>query len=149
MRSEWLRARPTLLYLGFRAQLANELLHFLLLHPREQLRLDGVERGELHGTDVIELDDVPAELSLYRCFGVFPLFQLGKRLGERLDESGRGIPVEVAALVLRARVLGLLGEVLELRPLLQLRDDFISLGFLFDQDVPGLVFLVAARRLGL
>src|SRR5437879_12804863 len=75
-----------LLDLRFRTELADELLHFLLLHPREQLLLDGVEGGELHGTDVIELDDVPAELGLYRRFGVFPLLQLGKRIGERLDE---------------------------------------------------------------
>src|SRR6267154_405104 len=88
--------RQALFDLRLRAQLADELLHFLLLHPREQLLLDGVERGELHGTDVVELDDVPAELGLYRCFGVFPLFQLSERLGERLDERARRIPVEVA-----------------------------------------------------
>src|SRR5437879_8504384 len=98
-----------LLDLRFRTELADELLHFLLLHPREQLLLDGVEGGELHGADVVALDDVSAELGLNRRLGVFPLFQLRKRFGERLDEGPRGIPVEVAALVLRARILRLLG----------------------------------------
>src|SRR5258706_232530 len=121
-------------------------LRFLLLHPRNQLLLDRVERGELQVADIVQLDDVPAELGLYRRFGVFPLFQLGERFGERLDESARRIPVEIAALFLRPRILGLLGEILELRAFLQLRDDFIGLRVLVDQDVPGLVFLVAARR---
>src|SRR5437879_13801785 len=86
--------RPALLDFRLRAQLGDELLHFLLLHPREQLLLDGVEGGELHGADIIELDDVPAELGLYRRFGVFPLFHLGKRLGESLTEGAWGLAAE-------------------------------------------------------
>src|SRR5712664_1734321 len=81
--------RPALLDLRFRAQLL----------------LDGVERGELRGADVIELDDVPAELGLHRRFGVLALFQLRERLGERLYESARRIPVEIAPLFLRSRIL--------------------------------------------
>ncbi len=71
------------------------------------------------------------------------LRQRDHRVGERLDEIGRRIPVEIAAVGLRAGILRALCELLELLALLQRGDDFLGFVFLVDQDVANLVFLVA------
>ena len=71
------------------------------------------------------------------------------RVGKRLDEVRRRIPVEIAAVGLRAGVLRALGELLEFLALLQRDDDVLGLVFLIHEDVAHLVFLVADLRLDL
>ncbi len=88
-----------------------------------------------------------AEIALHRRLGVLALFEPGERVGERLDVVVRRGPAEVAAVVLGARVLGLLGQVLELLALLELVDDGLGVLFLVNQDVARLVFLVAVCAL--
>ena len=86
----------------------------LALHPLLELRLHLVERRHLGVADVVDLDHVPAELRLHRHRRELALRQLDHRVRERLHEVARRVPVEVAAVGLRARILRALGELLEL-----------------------------------
>ena len=70
----------------------------------------------------------------------FTLLQLDERLGERLGVGVRRIPAEVAAVILGARILRLLGQFGELFALVELDDDGLRVVFVGDQDVLGLVF---------
>ena len=82
------------------------------------------KRRHLGVADVLDHDHVPAELRLHRLRRELALRRRDHRVAERLDEVGRRVPVEVAALVLRARILrARLGELVELGALLQLGDD--------------------------
>src|SRR6185295_904124 len=101
-----------------------------------------LERRNLGIANVVDLDDVPAELRFNRSGRELALWQGYHRVSERLDEIGRGIPVQIAAVGFRAGVLRAVGELLELLPLLQRGDDFLRLVFLVDQDMANLVFLV-------
>jgi hypothetical protein len=85
---------------------------------------------------------VPAELALHGGLRHLALFELDQGLGE-LGHVAAGVgPVQVAAAGAGPGVLGLLlGDVLELRALLDRGDDGLGLVLLGDQDVAGLVFL--------
>ena len=93
---------------------------------------------------------MPAELRLHRLRRELALRRLHHRVAERLYETRRRIPVQVATLVFRPRIFRpRLGEVVELGAFLQLGDDFLRLVFFLDEDMADVVFLVADLRLDL
>ena len=130
-----------LLDLGLAAQFVLISLQLLLLQLLNDLRLDVFEGGQLGIAHVVEADDVEAELGLDRGFGHLALGELGQCLAE-LGNVGVGrSPVEVAAALTRSRVLGkFLGQLVELRTLLDLVDQGLGLLFALDQDVACLLY---------
>ncbi len=101
-----------------------------------------LEGRKLHRTLVLELDHVPAELRVYGRIGHLAFLELGDGLTERRNIPTCRCPIEVTAAGFRALVLGLLrSDFLEVRALLDLRDDVLGLILLFDQDVASAVFL--------
>src|SRR5215831_14275166 len=96
------------------AQILQILVDDLRLHALLELRFDLVVARDLRIADVIDFDDVPAELRLHRRGRELALRGGNHRIGERLDEVRRRVPVEIAPVGLRASVLGALGELLEL-----------------------------------
>ena len=113
----------------------------------ELLRLDDlcqpllhlIERRRAHRPRAEELDDVPAILRLHRLRRVLPDLQAAHRVGERLHHVIEREPAEVAAVGLGGVHRLRLGEILELLPGLQTRDDLVGEGLRRDQDVPRVV----------
>src|ERR1700694_4700518 len=147
--SSWKSALLALLHLRFCPKPPHELfdlaLHQLLLDARP----DFGERRELHRPHVVELDYMEAVARAHRRLRVFAFLQFHDRVCELLVEHARHVPVEAAASILAAAVLGVLGrQLVELPALLQLGDHVLGLVLGLDQDVARLVFLVAGLRLG-
>ena len=82
---------------------------------------------------------MPAILSLHRLRRVLPGLQAAHCVGERLHHVIEGEPAEVAAVGLGGVHRLRLGEILELLPGLQTRDDLVGEGLRRDQDVPRVV----------
>src|SRR5687767_6018477 len=123
-------ARSNLFYFGLRPKPPDELFDLVLHQHLLDARLDFGQRGELRRTHVVELNDVVAEARVHRRLRVLAFLELHHRVGELLVVGGRHVPVEVAAALCAAGVLGVLaGELVELAPLLELGDDAFRLVF--------------------
>lgn len=135
-------ARLFLLDLGLGAQVFLELGQALLLQLLGDLRLHFFQLGQLGLAHVVQTDHVPAELALHRRVGGLALVELDQGFGEFLHVAAGVGPIQIATLGARTRILGLLlGDVFELRTLLQAGDDVLGFAFLLDQDMAGLVLL--------
>jgi len=86
-------------------------------------------RADRDWPHVVQPDYVPAELRLHRFLGVLALLQCGHGFGKRLH-VGVGRAHSRGRRHCSWRILGFLGEFLELRALFDLRDDVLGLGFL-------------------
>src|SRR6266850_2260305 len=142
--SSWKSALLALLHLRFCPepphQLFDPALHQLLLDARPDLG----EGWKLHLPHVVELDDMEAVARLHRHLRVLAFLELRHGVGELPVEHARHVPVEVAATVLGAVVLRILGrQLVELSALLQLGDHALRLVLGLDQDMARLVLLVA------
>src|SRR3989442_4017362 len=119
-------------------------LHQLLLDARPHLG----EGRKLHLPHVVELDDMETKARAHRRLRVLAFLELHHDVGELRVEHARHVPVEVAAAVLGAVVLRVLGrQLVELPALLQLGDHALRLVLGLDQDVARLVLLVAGLGL--
>src|SRR5438067_1399655 len=116
---------------------------FLLRQGFLDLRLHFFQLRQFGGAHVVQLDHVPADLGVDRVLGDLAFLQAGEAGGEFRREGRRAGPVQVAAVVGGAGVLRLLGQVFELGAALDLGDDRLGVGFVLDQDVAHVVFLVA------
>src|SRR4051812_29517285 len=138
-----------LLHFRFCPKPPDQLLDLLLCQLLLDSRLHFRERRKLGLAHVVELDDVVTEARLHRRLGELAFVELHHGIGEVLVEGGRHVPVEVAATLLRAGVLGvLLREVGEAAAFLKLADQVLRLVLVVDQDVARAVLLVAALALG-
>src|SRR5690606_26366203 len=100
---------------GFFAQFFLVVGQLLLAQHFFELRAHLIQRREFHRAGVFDVDDVPAELGLYRLVGQLAFLQAVYRVGERLDVIGRRGPTQIATVGGAARVLGVfLGQVGEL-----------------------------------
>src|SRR5229473_845674 len=125
-------------------QLFDLALHQLLLDARPDLG----EGRKLHLPHVVELGDMEAVARAHRRLRVLAFLELHHGVGELRVEHARHVPVEVAAAVLGAVVLRILGrQLVELPALLQLGDHALRLVLGLDQDVARLVLLVAGLGL--
>src|SRR5262245_8524008 len=77
------------------AQILQVRVDHLRLHALRELRLDLVEARDLRVANVIDFDHVPAELRLHRRRRELAFRQSDHRIGERLHEVRRRIPVEI------------------------------------------------------
>ena len=136
-----------LLDLGFLEQFFLEGLQLTLLQGFLDLRLDFVQRRQLGRADVVDLDHVPAAVGLDRILGNLAFLQVHEAGREFLREGSRRSPVQVAAIVGGAGVLRGLGQLFELGAALDLGDGRLGVGFVVQQDVADVVFLVAGLRL--
>src|SRR5690606_28305858 len=95
------------------------------------------------------VDDVPAELGLYRLVGQLAFLQAVSRIGERLDLVGGRSPAQIATVGGAARVFRVfLGQVGELGFVaLDLGEQVVGGLFVFNQDVADLVFHLAGLLL--
>src|SRR5712691_620022 len=146
--SSWKSALLALLHLRFCPKPPHQLfdlaLHQLLLDARPDLG----EGRKLHLPHVVELDDMEAVARAHRRLRVLAFLELHHGVGELRVEHARHVPVEVAAAVLGAVILRILGrQLVELPALLQLGDHALRLVLGLDQDVPRLVLLVAGLGL--
>src|SRR5437899_3077395 len=96
------------------AQVLQILFHHLSLHSLLQLRLYFLEAWDFGVADVVELNNVPAELRLHRRGRELALLQRDHGVAKRLYEIRRRIPIEIAAVGLGAGVLGALRKLFEL-----------------------------------
>ena len=95
---------------------------------------------------VVDADDVPAELAL-EGLADLALLQLEGGLLELRHHLPAREEAELAALVLRARVLGmLLGQLRKVGPVRQLLEQIARLVLALDQDVAGADLLLGLRR---
>src|SRR5205809_3843607 len=113
-------------------------LHQLLLDARPHLG----EGRKLHLPHVVELDDMEAKARAHRRLRVLAFLELHHDVGELRVEHARHVPVEVAAAVLGAVVLRVLGrQLVELAALLQLGDHALRLVLGLEHDVARLYSL--------
>src|SRR6266513_2488752 len=125
-------------------QLFDLLLHQLLLDAWPDLG----ECRKLHLPHVVKLDDMEAVARAHRRLRVLAFLELHHDLRELRVEHARHVPVEVAAAVLGAVVLRILGrQLVELPALLELGDHAVRLLLGLEQDVARLVLLVAGLGL--
>src|SRR6478752_2787864 len=108
------RSRPSVLPTAYRlplfdlrlaAQVHHHLLDLLLLGALAELVLQLGERRHLQRANVIQADHVVAEIRLDGRRRGLALLHRGDRVGERLHVTRGRAPIEVAAVVLGARIL--------------------------------------------
>src|SRR5690606_7393468 len=142
-------ARRALLDGGFFAQFFLVVRQLLLAQHFFELRAHLVQRREFHRAGVFDVDDVPAELGLYRLVVQLAFPQAVYRIGERLDIVGGRGPAQIATVGGAARVFRVfLGQVGELGFVaLDLGEQVVGGLFVFNQDVADLVFHLAGLLL--
>ena len=85
---------------------------------------------------------MPAELRLYRCGGKGPVVECNNGICERFYHLFRSEPAQIAAIWSGWAGGMFLGQGLEIRTLLELRDEILGFSLGLDQDVTRLVLLV-------
>src|SRR5690606_23072354 len=138
-----------LLDFGFFYQFLLVFDHLGLAHHFLKLRLYSIQSRAFDRTLVFHLNNVPAELTLYRLVGQGALLQAFHCLGKFGYIVRRRGPTQVTAIFAAARVNGMLaGGVLETDFLgLDLLEQVFSRFLIFDQDVTDFEFLAVALRL--
>ncbi len=136
--------------LEFLGHLDEALLHFLRLQLALQLRLQAVQTRHLGGLDIVQTDQVPAELALHRGGNLAHLQGEQGLLERHVVDALTGI-AEIAAGSRRARIVGeLLGQRGEVFAGEDALTQFLKLGAGllvvqriagFQQDVRGLALL--------
>ena len=125
----------------FVAQRRHDALELLAQQVVAQLALDLLDLRRLAHALLFELDDVPAELGLHRRLGDGAGLQGESGRFEGRHHLAAAEEAEVAA-VLAARVLRLLGELLEGGAALQVGDDLLGRLLGVHQDVAGMQLLL-------
>src|SRR5262245_55917423 len=132
--------------LSLSPQVTRDLLRLLVDHIRHYPVLDRLELGRGSLPAVVDADDVPAELALERLADL-ALLQFEGRLLELRHHLPAREEAEFAALVLRARVLGmLLGQLRKIGPVRQLLVEIAGLVLAVDQNMAGAHLLLGLGR---